>query len=70
MGFLPYTVESFDGSRRHTLGDFRRFKPATSAARRALLSPRTTLAVVRDADGVMVYATDGEKEWNGEEVVV
>lgn len=66
MGFLPFTLQTFDGSRRNDVGDFRRLSAATAAASRAVENPRTTLAVVRDADGVLVFATDGEQTWDGE----
>lgn len=71
MGLFAYHVETYRDARRHDLGDFRTLDRARKAARHALDSPRTTLAVVRDADGVLVFATDGAKEWTeGEEVML
>lgn len=66
---LAFTVETFDtSSRRHTVGHFRSRSAACSCARLTLVSPRVTLAVVKDNDGAMVYAIDRDQEWDGEGV--
>lgn len=67
MGLFPYLVETFDGSRRHVLAEFRTLDRARKAARLSVDSPKVTLAVVRDSEGVMVYATDGVKTWTAED---
>lgn len=66
--FLTYAVEVDDGSRMRWVGDFRTLDDAVNAARHATDDPRARLAVVKDNHrGVMVYSTDGVREW--EEVV-
>lgn len=64
MGLFPYYVESFDvTSRRQHVGDFRRLKAASAAARHSLESPRCVLAVVKTVEGAMVYAVEPGREW-------
>jgi hypothetical protein len=66
MGLFPFYVETFDtSSHSHRLGDFAQLTTASAAARHALEHPSTVLAVVKDTDGVMVYAADGSKEYIG-----
>ena len=62
---LSFTVESFDAAHPdgHRLADFQRLDPAIRAAKIALDDKRVTLAVVKDRDGVMVYAVDKRRDW-------
>ena len=65
MGHLSFTVEVFDDTRPgcHRLADFSQLPVAISAAKHALDDERTTLAVVRDRQGVLVFAVDRVREW-------
>lgn len=60
---LSFTVEVFDGSTRRRLGDFARLRPAIAAARRALDSPRASMAVVLEDGITLRYAVDRRREW-------
>jgi len=64
---LTWTVETDDGTRLHRLADFARLDRAKSAARHALAGRDVTLAVVKDRDGALVYATDGVEVWDREQ---
>ena len=65
---LTFSVETLDSYRHgpHRLGEFRTLPVAVAAAKHALDDERVTLAVVRDREGVMVFAVDRIREWTGE----
>ena len=64
MGFLTYSVEVDDGSRLRWVGDFRTLHDAVNAAKNVMEGRNVRLAVVKDNyRGVMVYSTDGHREW-------
>jgi hypothetical protein len=63
---LAFTVEVLDASHHtpHRIADFARLQPAIGAAKRALDDPRVTVAIVKNSEGVMVYAADNRaREW-------
>lgn len=67
MGFLTYAVEIEDGARLRWVGDFRTLEDAIQAANHAAGGPRVRMAIVKhNESGVMVYSTDGLRQWSKE----
>lgn len=64
MGLLSYSVTLYAGTNRgRWVADVRSLDHAIETARRAVTHPTATLAVVtRNADGVMVWCSDGVRE--------
>jgi hypothetical protein len=68
--FFEYVVSVVDDGHHRHLADFARLRPAIAAARMALNRKTVTLAVVKNGEGVMVFAADPSKEWQGEVVPI